>query len=60
MKKTLIVSALIIVLSVASIVFIKLSNNHLGCEVITKTTVSDDGLTKVTTARHSCNENFNL
>lgn len=60
MKKALIFSTFIIILSVASIIFIQFSNDHIECSIVNETTVSEDGLTKITTAKHSCNENFNL
>lgn len=53
-------STCIIVLSITALFFMKLSNDHSECEVVTQTTVSEDGLTTTTTKRHSCNEKFNL
>ncbi|EDP70643.1 hypothetical protein FBALC1_07788 [Flavobacteriales bacterium ALC-1] len=60
MKRIVIFSVFIIALSIMAVIFIKFSNDHTDCIVVKETTVSEDGLVKVTTTRHSCNENFNL
>ena len=60
MKKSVLLSISIICLSIMVIIFIHYSNDHSECKLIEETTVSEDGLTTVTTKKHSCNEAFNL
>ncbi|MFK7781223.1 hypothetical protein [Psychroserpens sp.] len=60
MKNTTVFSIFIICLSLIAILYIRSSNDHTDCTVTTTTKVSEDGLTKVTTTKHSCHDNHNL
>ena len=60
MKKSVLLSISIICLAIMVIIFNHYSNDHSYSKLIEGTTVSGDGLTTVTTKKHSCNEAFNL
>jgi hypothetical protein len=49
----------IIVVTIGSLIFIYLSNDHVECETVTKTRTVSDGKI-VTTKRHYCKEKFSF
>ena len=60
MKKTILFSILIIVVSIMAIFFIKDSNDHKECSHIQETKILSNGTTVVSTNKHVCKEKFNF
>ena len=60
MKKTILFSITVILVSVIAILFIKDSNDHHECSQIQEIKTSNSGTTVVTTNTHVCKEKFNF
>lgn len=59
MKKTIIFSFGVILVSVMAILFINNSNDHEECSQVVETKILENGTT-ATTETHVCGENYNL
>ncbi|MFD2917846.1 hypothetical protein [Psychroserpens luteus] len=60
MKKTIIFSFSVILVSVMAILFIDNSNDHEECSQVKETKTFANGATAITTETHICKEEFNL
>jgi hypothetical protein len=60
MKKLVVFSFILVLLSVLAILFITDSNDHKECSHIQETKTSNNGTVIVTTDKHVCKEKFNL
>jgi len=59
MKKSVLATIAIVLSSIAVVVFIYISNDHLECDSSTVVTYGDHG-EKITTNTHICKEIYNL
>lgn len=59
MKKTLLISLVLILGVIGSVIFIKNSNDHKECSTSVTHSTDSDGNT-ITTENHICNEKYNF
>ncbi|MEH6536091.1 MAG: hypothetical protein V7719_06845 [Psychroserpens sp.] len=59
MKKAILASIAVFVISIGVVILIYVSNDHSECETSTVITYGDNG-EKITTETHICKEKFNI